>query len=147
MGIGGCKYCATHGYDFSKGGILYLITNTPLGAHKIGITNEGAREIRLEKHLKQGWETYRTQYFPDGNRAFEIEQEILSWWRNELGLPVYLSKIEMPQGGFTETVDASEIDLFAIWEQIEANSKRLNRIGKSSSIPKTSMPKKQKRIT
>ena len=147
MGIGGCKYCATHGYDFSKGGILYLVTNTPLGAHKIGITNEGAREIRLEKHLKQGWETYRTQYFLDGNRAFEVEQEILSWWRNELGLPVYLSKIEMPQGGFTETVDANEIDLYAIWEQIEATSKRLNRIGESSGIPKTSMPKKQKRIT
>jgi recombinational DNA repair protein (RecF pathway) len=144
MGIGGCKYCATRGYDFSKSGILYLITNTPLGAHKIGITNDGAKEIRLEKHLKQGWETYRTQFFLDGNRAFEVEQEILSWWRNELGLPTYLSKSEMPQGGFTETVDANEIDLLAIWTQIESASMRLNRNGNSTKIPKTSMPKKQK---
>jgi recombinational DNA repair protein (RecF pathway) len=145
MGIGGCKYCATHGYDFSKGGVLYLITNVTLSAHKIGITNDGAKEIRLEKHLKNGWETYRTQYFTDGNRAFEIEQEILSWWRNELGLAVYLSKSEMPQGGFTETVDANELDLLTIWSQVNLILTKLKSKGSSSAAPKTSMPKNQKR--
>ncbi len=145
VGVGGCKYCASHGYDFSKGGILYLITNVRLGAHKIGITNDGAKEIRLEKHLKKGWETYRTQYFSDANRAFEIEQEILSWWRSELGLPIYLSKSEMPQGGFTETVDAVELDLITIWDQVNLISERLNREGSPSLVPKTSMPKNQRR--
>lgn len=144
-GIGGCKYCATHGYDFSKSGILYLITNETLNSHKIGITNQGAKENRLEKHLKQGWETYRTQFYLDGNRAFEVEQEILAWWRNDLGLQSYLSNSEMPQGGFTETVDASEIDLLTSWAYIEEISKKLENRKLSGQTPKTSMPKKQKK--
>ncbi len=147
VGIGGCKYCASYGYDFSKGGILYLITNVRLGAHKIGITNDSAKEIRLEKHLKRGWETYRTQYFTDANRAFEVEQEILSWWRNELRLPIYLSKSEMPQGGFTETVDAIELDLVTIWDQVGLISERLKKEERSSLAPKTSMPRNQSRMT
>jgi recombinational DNA repair protein (RecF pathway) len=146
-GIGGCKYCATHGYDFSKGGILYLITNETLNSHKIGITNDGAKEKRLEKHLKKGWKTYRTQFYVDGNRAFEVEQEILVWWRNDLGLQSYLSNSEMPQGGFTETVDASEIDLLTVWSYIEEISKKLEDRKLPVPTPKTSMPKKQKKRT
>jgi recombinational DNA repair protein (RecF pathway) len=144
VGIGGCKYCATHGYDFSKGGILYLITHEEYGAHKIGITNEAAKEKRLEKHLKLGWKTYRTQFYVDGNRAFEIEQEILMWWRNELNLPYYLSGKEMPQGGFTETVDANEIDLLTIWNNVEKLMKKFSMSNKTFTSPKTSMPKKKK---
>jgi recombinational DNA repair protein (RecF pathway) len=145
MGIGGCKYCATHGYDFSKGGILYLITHEELKAHKVGITNEGAKEKRLEKHLKQGWQTYRTQFYVDGNRAFEIEQEILTWWRKDLGLPTYLSGSEMPQGGHTETVDADEIELSAIWDYVESVSKKLGGRKTLSQNLKTTMPRKQRK--
>lgn len=144
MGIGGCKYCASHGYDFSKGGVLYLVTHETLNAHKIGITNEGAKEKRLEKHLKMGWKTYRTQFYSDGNRAFEIEQEVLMWWRNELGLQSYLSSNEMPQGGFTETVDASEIDLLTIWAHIERATKQFEKKNPPTRNLKTSMPRKQK---
>jgi len=142
--IGGCKYCATHGFDFSKGGILYVITNELLGAHKIGITNEAAKEKRLKKHEAEGWLTYRTLFFENGNDAFEIEQQILTWWRTELGLPMYLSSAEMPQGGHTETVDSNEIDLMAIWTQIEAVTKKLKQEGSKSSQLKTTMPKRQK---
>jgi hypothetical protein len=137
-GIGGCKYCATYGYDFSKGGILYLITNKDLNAHKIGITNENAKEKRLAKHTKEGWKTYKTKYFEDGNSAFEVEQEILLWWRSELGLPSYLSGSEMPHGGYTETVDASEIDLLEIWERIELIATQ-NSGKQPSATRKTSM--------
>lgn len=145
-GIGGCKFCSTHGYDFSKGGILYLITHEFLNSHKIGITNEGAKEKRLEKHTKEGWEVYRTHYFVDGNSAFEVEQEVLSWWRSELGLQIYLSVSEMPQGGFTETVDASEIDIYTIWNHVEDLIKI--SMSRNSQVPrrKTSMPKKTKGI-
>jgi len=145
-GIGGCKYCATHGYDFSKGGVLYLITNDRLNSHKIGITNDAAKEKRLEKHFKEGWETYKTYFFTDGNDAFETEQEILVWWRSELGLPIYLSNSEMPQGGFTETVDASEIDLITIWKYVEESSKRIQSKKRENIIPRrTSMPVKVKK--
>jgi hypothetical protein len=42
-----------------------------------------------------------------------IEDEILNWWRAELGLLAYLGKEEMPQGGWTETADSTEIDIAA----------------------------------
>ena len=145
-GIGGCKYCATHGYDFSKGGVLYLITSPELKAHKIGITNEGAKEKRIAKHIKEGWRVYRTRYFTDGNVAFEVEQEILLWWRVELAMPVYLSKFEMPQGGFTETVDGSEVDLMTIWNKVEDATKKMLSSGVKTTSRKTSMPIKTKRI-
>jgi len=140
----GCKFCATYGYDFSQSGILYLITNNKLGAHKIGITNTTAKEKRIGIHQKNGWEIYKTSFHLDGNIAFEIEQEILLWWRNDLGLPQYLSSSEMPRGGQTETVDAGEIDLLTIWNRIEEISKKLNETKKSNFTLKTTMPIKQK---
>jgi Zn finger protein HypA/HybF involved in hydrogenase expression len=135
--IGGCKYCATHGFDFSKGGILYVITHELLGAHKIGITNEAAKEKRLKKHEAEGWLTYKTVFFENGNDAFEIEQQILTWWRTERGLPMYLSSAEMPQGGHTETVDSNEIDLMDIGNQIEVLMTKLREEGSKSSGLKT----------
>jgi recombinational DNA repair protein (RecF pathway) len=144
-GIGGCKYCASHGYDFSKGGVLYLITHENHAAHKIGITNVGAKEKRLEKHLKNGWQTYRTRFYEDGNRAFEVEQEILAWWRNELGLGPYLSASDMPQGGFTETIDANEVDLLTIWSEVEKVSKSKVENRSEKLVLKTTLPRKTKK--
>ena len=144
VGIGGCKYCATHGYDFAKGGVLYVITNERLGAHKVGITNEAAKEKRLKKHEAEGWLTYKTLYFENGNDAFEIEQQILNWWRKELSLPMYLSSAEMPQGGHTETVDSNEVSLIDIWNQIEIVKAKIDEEGSKSSKLKTTMPKRQK---
>jgi hypothetical protein len=54
-----------------------------------------------------------------GGRAIEIEKEILAYWRKDLDLPHYLSKHEMPQGGWTETVDADAIDILATIERIK----------------------------
>ena len=139
MGIGGCKYCAAHGYDFNKPGAIYLITNSELNAHKIGITNLDAKDQRLKKHLKLGWETYNVEKFQDGDVAFDIEQSVLNWWRNELQLPPYLSPSEMKQGGHTETVDADEIDLRSIWkkvlELIKDYNPELNRKPRKTTMP------------
>ena len=122
VGIGGCKYCASHGFNYDLPAVLYLITNTELGAHKIGITNEGLRNNRLKKHVSHGWEIYRVKEFFDGEIAYKIEQSILHWWRLELQLPAYLGVKEMPQRGFTETVDAREIELDEIWSRVIAIS-------------------------
>ena len=43
--------------------------------------------------------------------------------RQDRGLPPDLSLNEMPQSGWTETVDASEIDLPTIWAKVEELSK------------------------
>jgi hypothetical protein len=61
--------------------------------------------------------------FQTGDDAFQVEQETLVWLREVKKLRIYLSKSEMPQGGETETVDASEIDLPTIWAKVEELSR------------------------
>ncbi len=114
---GGCKFCATKGFDLTTPADLYLITNALLGAHKVGIS--GATTRRLQVHKKEGWDVWRTHRFDSGDLAYEVEQEVLSWFREELGLPAYLSSEDMPQGGWTETVEADEIELNEIWRKVE----------------------------
>ena len=41
-----------------------------------------------------------------------------------MGIGVYLNQEQMPQGGYTETVDASEIDLVTIWAKVEQLSRK-----------------------
>jgi hypothetical protein len=41
----------------------------------------------------------------------------------EVGLPAFLSPKQMPKGGHTETVSASEIELVTIWAKVEEFSK------------------------
>lgn len=52
-----------------------------------------------------------------GALALEIEQNILDWWRADQALPIFLASEEMPQGGWTETVEL-ELDLAATMRRI-----------------------------
>ena len=61
--------------------------------------------------------------FTTGDEAFRVEQKTLIWLRETKSLGIYLSKSEMPQGGETETVDASEINLPTIWAKVEELSR------------------------
>lgn len=122
-GQGGCRYCTNKGLDYNAPAFLYLMTNSRLGAHKVGIGNHKTRNNRINEHKKTGWVLIQNMDFQTGDLAFQIEQETLIWLREVKKLGVYLSKNEMPQGGETETVDASEIDLPTIWAKVEALSK------------------------
>jgi recombinational DNA repair protein (RecF pathway) len=120
---GGCKYCATLGLDFTLPAYIYLITNEELGAHKIGISGVFAKEDRLKDHGRSGWKLYKRKNFESADKTYEIEQEVLRWLREDRGLPPFLSLNEMSQRGWTETVEASEIDLPTIWAKVEELSK------------------------
>jgi recombinational DNA repair protein (RecF pathway) len=122
---GGCKYCATLGLDFTLPAYIYLITHEELGSHKIGISGVHAKEDRLKDHAKSGWKLYKRRNFESADQTYEIEQEILRWLRQDRGLPPHLSLHEMPQRGWTETVDASEIDLPTIWAKVEELSLKI----------------------
>jgi recombinational DNA repair protein (RecF pathway) len=121
---GGCKYCATLGLDFTLPAYIYLITHDELNAHKIGISGMNSKEDRLNDHAKNGWKLYKRKTFELADNAYEIEQATLRWLREDRGLPPYLSLGEMPQRGWTETVEASEIDLPTIWAKVEQLSKK-----------------------
>jgi hypothetical protein len=105
-GMGGCRWCRDSGFKSAKRATVYLITNESFGAVKIGITDASAS--RLKKH--HGWNVILTIHTP-GRTALATEAAILRWWRNELKLPAYLGPSDMPQGGWTETVAASEINI------------------------------------
>ena len=70
-------------------------------------------------YAKNGWKLYKRKNFESADQTYEVEQEVLRWLREDKGLPPYLSLNEMPQRGWTETVEASEIDLPTIWAKVE----------------------------
>lgn len=120
---GGCKYCKIGGFDFKKPAIIYLITHSEYGAHKIGIAGASEKNDRLKKHSRQGWQIYKTKEFKVGEDVFAIEQQVLSWLISSKGLTPYLAAEQMPQGGSSETMDASEIELVTIWAKVEQLSR------------------------
>ena len=125
-GQGGCSNCADYGLNFQKPGYIYLITHVQMQAHKIGIANSYKNrkfDDRMYKHQKQGWEIYKTKHFPTVKEASDIETAILKWLRIDVGLDFPLTAKLMPQGGHTETVDSSEIDLQTIWAKVLELSK------------------------
>jgi hypothetical protein len=125
-GQGGCSDCADYGLNYQKSGYIYLITNKKLQAHKIGIANSYKSrkyDDRMYSHQKQGWTLFKKMSFKTVKQASDIETAVLKWVRMDIGLPIALTGKQMPQGGHTETVDASEIDLPTIWAKVEELSK------------------------
>ncbi len=124
-GQGGCRFCADWGINYGASGYLYLMTHQELLAHKVGIGNSvrSRGRSRIAQHEKRGWKLFKQMDFEVTDDAYLLEQKVLEWFRQVKKLNVHLSEFEMPQGGFTETVDASEIDLPTIWAKVEELSK------------------------
>jgi hypothetical protein len=90
--------------------LVYLVTHAALGAAKIGVTD--AAGSRIAQHRRAGWQLLAA-FQVSAEMACVIEDDILRWWRSELGLPSHLQRSQMPQGGHTETVALAGIDLAA----------------------------------
>jgi len=116
----GCKYCQTAALDLLAPTNYYIMKNDELNAIKVGIGNVGRRQDRIKQHQSYGWTLYYKYELGTGEFALEIEQSILVWIRQDLKLPIYLSKSEMPHGGWTETVDADSISVLQIKLKFEA---------------------------
>jgi hypothetical protein len=72
-------------------------------------------EDRLSKFRKQGWETYKVWNFDTGGEAWKIESAVFRVVRKDLGLPIHLSKEQMPKTeGQTETINADQITLLEL---------------------------------
>ena len=118
-----CIRCSNIGFRLDEPAYIYLILHPELNSLKVGIGGKTAKNDRIADHQKYGWIVYKQKSFDVGEIAYEIEQEVLSWLRVEMGLSNYLVAEQMPQGGHTETIDASEIDLPTIWAKVEELSK------------------------
>ena len=115
-GGGGCRNCAKYGWDNTQESYLYLITNSELGAHKVGIANVSKmkKSDRLYKFQNHGWQTYMKWDFVTGENLLQIEAEVFRILRKEMGFPSYLAKGQMKYGGESETLDAELISLPAL---------------------------------
>jgi hypothetical protein len=95
--------------------LVYLITHATYGAAKIGVSDIAGS--RLAQHRRQGWQLVAAFQVP-ATAAVAIETDVLRWWRGPLGLPPFLDRGQMPQGGWTETAATSSIDLTATVRRI-----------------------------
>jgi hypothetical protein len=104
----GCARCGHRPFDFTAPSFLYLLKHADLRALKIGVTNVDTN--RLRDHKREGWRVV-AQLFCSGEDAYEAEQAILRWWREELGAEAFLAAGDMPQGGWSETVSMGVVDV------------------------------------
>lgn len=102
----GCTRCG--GFNPVAPGMVYLCVHDDLGALKVGVGSP--TNVRLTEHKRHGWRTVFTIPVA-GGAALGIEKSVLDWWRNDLGLPPYLSARQMPQKGWTETIDLDAVSL------------------------------------
>ena len=123
QGRGGCIFCAKTGIQYDKPAYIYLLSHREYQSIKIGISGNDVATSRLATHKKYGWEVFKTKDLDTGISAERIETKVLNWLRTELTLGAHLPKEFMPQGGWTETVDATEIDLPTIWAKVEELSR------------------------
>jgi hypothetical protein len=99
----------------AEAALIYLITHAGYGAVKVGIGDMAGS--RLAQHRREGWQLLAA-FQVAAKAAVAIEHKVLRRWRHDLGLPSYLKREQMPQGGWTETVAAGRIDLAATVAQI-----------------------------
>jgi len=106
-GQGGCMFCAEKGMDMNIPSYLYLIENEDQTAFKIGVGNfvKNPKSDRIKAHLRNKWRVLEVWKFDTGAEAYAREQEVLTHIRINLKLPPFLSKADMPQGGWTETLE------------------------------------------
>ena len=96
----------------NKPGLVYLIGRVDLRALKIGVTREDSN--RLEQHYDHGWVLRDIWRFESLTDAFLAEELVLDRWRNLYRCGPWLTRQQVPQGGWTETIKwtaASELEV------------------------------------
>ncbi|WP_104088703.1 MULTISPECIES: zinc-ribbon domain-containing protein [unclassified Cryobacterium] len=104
-----CPSCSEGGgFKRALPGYVYFLEHPGFNAFKVGITNVGTK--RLAQFQSVGWEILNLELFEDGAHALMVEGIIKRWWRDGLGLPMWLGPQEMPRtSGWTETVHSAEV--------------------------------------
>ena len=85
--------------------LLYILYSPLHKAIKIGISDVSGR--RFASHRQKGWILIKYWAFSERDKARAVESLVVQTLTKRYGH--YLSKEDMPQGGYTETFDASKI--------------------------------------
>lgn len=109
-----CSTCSESGMNYSQASHFYVMVNKSLQSIKVGISNDDSNQNRIKRHQKHGWELVSKYEFETGKEAIELENTVLHWLRKTKNLKAHLSPEFMPQGGFSETFDATEVSQIEI---------------------------------
>ena len=85
--------------------ILYILYSPIYKAVKVGISDVSGK--RFASHRTKGWILIKYWTFSRRDQARQVETIVLNTLRDKHGH--FLDKDDMPQGGYTETFDASKI--------------------------------------
>jgi len=85
--------------------LLYILYSPLHKAIKIGISDVSGR--RFASHRTKGWILIKYWAFSERDQARAIESLVVQTLTSKYGH--FLDKADMPQGGYTETFDASKI--------------------------------------
>ena len=85
--------------------LLYILYSPIHKAIKVGISDVSGR--RFASHRTKGWILIKYWAFSERDQARYIESLVVQTLTKRYGH--YLSKEDMPQGGYTETFDASKV--------------------------------------
>jgi len=85
--------------------LLYILYSPLHKAVKIGISDVSGR--RFAAHRTKGWILVKYWAFSERDRARSVETIVVQTLTKKYGH--FLDKKDMPQGGYTETFDASKI--------------------------------------
>ena len=85
--------------------LLYILYSPIHKAIKIGISDVSGR--RFASHRQKGWVLIKYWWFSERDQARQIETIVVQTLTSKYGH--FLDKADMPQGGYTETFDASKI--------------------------------------
>lgn len=90
-------------------------------AVKIGISDVSGR--RFASHRQKGWVLIKYWWFSERDKARAVESLVIQTLINKHGH--FLSKADMPQGGYTETFDASKVTRKGLIRMVNKAIKRL----------------------
>ncbi len=118
-GKGGCRVChsldSDSAFDFFGPGVLYLISSEKFSAYKIGIA--GKNTSRLAAHKSAGWDSIIFTHDALGYEVNYVEQYVLTWLREEMGVHEAVSNYVLPEGGGTETWAFGTVSPEVVWKK------------------------------
>ena len=85
--------------------LLYILYSPRYKAIKIGISDISGK--RFASHRTKGWILIKYWWFSERDKARAVESLVINTLTKKHGH--FLNKEDMPQGGYTETFDASKI--------------------------------------
>ncbi|WP_369380376.1 hypothetical protein [Streptomyces sp. cg36] len=120
----GCRYCGPLGRFYLDPASVYVLKHVGYEAVKVGVSS--ATEIRgnhwiydrISEHKQRGWSSCFEGSTRTGAEALRIEWAILNYAYNSLGVRPFLTKAEMPKGGWTETFKERDLPAETLCELV-----------------------------